>query len=498
MKWIRKIGILLFAVLLWTACNPDVNRHNALGVVSKADSLWHAGQMYGVDAGDSVTLAQAYETLSSFNSPLLSIFNSQLSTDYAHACYHYGKLLRTKDNPVEAMQAFINATHSGTDDYHILGRVYSNIGDMCHLAGDYDLSYDMFEKSANSFLQNGDTLLYYYDLANMAFELAEGRKKETSYAILDSIEGGCFDKELLVKLLEIRAVACEKVQEYDSAIFYASLSCLNGNHEPTGLLVKAQSYSYLGIKDSAVSYAKAVLETSNNPYDRNNALYIITNDDESKDKTAIREVAADRSDAQKVIELEKATLSQAILLLNQDLNRRPNLWWLISIIATLVAVGFGGSIYVHRKRKKQELLTQKLDVLKKATSSIQEKHDYLAERYLKNHKQIEEEINNKCTILRDSNTIKKTLAWKNYNRMCTLVDKQFFLLASKLRRKHDLNETEVRICVLTLLDCSYDQMAELLFRSTTSIGTLKTRVAKKLGTSTKHLRQYLIDNVCVN
>ena len=100
-------------------------------------------------------------------------------------------------------------------------------------------------------------------------------------------------------------------------------------------------------------------------------------------------------------------------------------------------------------------------------------------------------------MLQGNEKIKNTLAWKNYDKMCTIVDKKFYLLASKLRSKQCLNETEVRLCILTLLNCGYDQMAELLYHSTTSIGTLKMRVAKKLGTTSKQLRQYLIENECI-
>ena len=100
-------------------------------------------------------------------------------------------------------------------------------------------------------------------------------------------------------------------------------------------------------------------------------------------------------------------------------------------------------------------------------------------------------------MLCSNEKIKNALAWKNYNKMCALVDTQFYLLATKLRSKECLSETEIRLCVLTLLNCGYDQMAELLYHSTTSIGTLKLRVAKKLGTTSKQLRQYLIDNECI-
>ena len=168
------------------ACSPREVR-TAQAVVRTAASLWQEGKMYD----DSLSLAQAYETLSSFNNPLFSTLNAHFSTDYAHACYHYGRLLRQKDDPVTAMQVFINATHSRTRDYHILGRIYSNMGDLCHLANEFQLAYDMYERSADSYLHNGDTLLYYFDLNNMAFELAEEGKKEETLALLDSITNCC-------------------------------------------------------------------------------------------------------------------------------------------------------------------------------------------------------------------------------------------------------------------------------------------------------------------
>ena len=82
------------------------------------------------------------------------------------------------------MQAFIAATHSGTKDYHILGRVYNNMGDICHLASEFQLSYAMFEQSANMYLKNGDSLLYYYCLNDMAFELAEQGKEDNVLSLL--------------------------------------------------------------------------------------------------------------------------------------------------------------------------------------------------------------------------------------------------------------------------------------------------------------------------
>ena len=130
-----KILLLASSAVFLGSCSSRAI-HEAEAVVAQADSLWQAGLMYGIDAGDSLTLAQAYKTLkehSAFSRQLSEVCPfvpcTSLLRTYSHACYHYGKLLRAKDNPAEAMQRFINATHSRTRDYHILGRVYSNMGE---------------------------------------------------------------------------------------------------------------------------------------------------------------------------------------------------------------------------------------------------------------------------------------------------------------------------------------------------------------------------------
>ena len=496
---IVKYGIatmLLGFVALLSSCASS-NVREAQKVVAQADSLWHEGKMYGVDMGDSATLAQAYETLSSFNSPLLSILNARLTTDFAHAGYHYGKLLRAKENPVEAMQVFIETTHSRTDDYHILGRVYSNMGSICHLAGEYPLSYDMYEKSANLFLKNGDTLLYYYGLNNMAFEKSMQSDKRATITLLNAIEQQKEDDYLQQIVLETYAELYLRCKQYDSAIYYANTLCLCENPEPTALLIKAQAYSYLSYKDSATHYAEQVLHVSQLPANRNNALQVLISNNAGEDIKSVQKMSAERADVQKILKIRQGKVAQAVQLLQQDITRKPNLLWLYSLLTTLIFVAAGIIIYVLKKRKRQALLVQKLELLQQATSSIQIKNEKLTECYIQNHKQIVEDINKKCSMLHDTDKIKKTLAWKDYNKMCIIVDKQFYLLASKLRSKQFLNETEIRICVLTLLDCGYEQMAELLYRSSTSIGTLKMRVAKKFGTSSKQLRQYLIENECI-
>ncbi len=477
------------------ACVPH-GVDEACCVVAEADSLWQAGLQYGIDEGDSATLAQAYKTLEAIPLPFREGLG--LGSPYAHACYHYGRLLRRADDPVAAMQVFISGTHSSTDDHHILGRIYSNMGDLCHMAKDFQQSYDMYELSANYFMQNGDTLLYYYGLNNMAFELAEQGKKDESLQILDDIESSTKESNIINIILETKSEAYFQNQQYDSAIFYSNQAIAHCTESTIPLLIIAQSYSFLEKKDSATHYASMVVSRTSSLFDLNNALYILTQDDATKDINGVKQVSADRSDVQKLIEIQQGNLSQAVQLLDQDLHRKPDWRWLYSILVTLAIGGASIYTYIYHKRRQHALLSQKVEDLTIQNKEAETQHEKIIHDLEKHKRTIADEIEKNCKLIVNAESFPNNIHWHKYNKMCSIVDKQFYLLASKLHTKYKLNETETRLCILTLLDCKYDLIADLLYRSNSSIGTLKIRAAKKLGTTAKDLRMYLIENECVS
>ena len=393
------------------------------------------------------------------------------------------------------MQAFINATHSRTRDYHILGRVYRNLGSICHLAGDFPLSYDMYERSANCFLADNDSLSYYFLLNDMAFEKAMLADKESCIGLLHNIEQHCIDRGVICKTLETKAELYLKCKQYDSVLYYASILCKELPNYSAGFLLQAQAYSYLAIQDSAIYYAERVLDNSPTLEEMNNALYILTNDDESKDKAAIRQTAADRSDTQKLIELRQMKISQAAQLLQQDLTRKPDWRWLYAVIATVLIIGAAIVIYVYRKHKKHDLLAQKISDLTLKSNAVQANHEKLVNRYESQHQRRMEETLHRCALLRNCPQIAVELKWSDFDAACSIIDSHFYLLASKLRQKAVLNETEIRLCILVLIGLNRIQIANTMPYALNSIGKLKDQTAKKLGTSGKNLRDFLIKMV---
>ena len=456
--------VLTLAALLLSGCKSRAVEE-AREVIAVADSLRAKGQGYT----DSVAIAEAYNKLEKWQ--------YLYPTDYVHACYHYGRLLRNNDDPVSAMEVFINGTHSRTKDYHILGRIYSNMGSISHLAGEYQLAYDMYSRSADLFLQSGDTLLYYYLLNDMAVECAVQGEKEETMNMVRLIRMKDDESSMIVTTCLPLAEVYFKNRQYDSVICYTHEILKNDSNNVTALLITAQSYSFLHVGDSAVHYAKKVLANTTELNNINNALYILTNDDASKDKDAIKETAAARSDIQKLIEIRQGKLSQATQLLQQDLNKPLNLIWLYSIFGTCVLIGCALWVYIICKKKRQQLLSQQVENLEyQAKTSIESMRTRIEEA---------------CITFAHSSNIEKDLSWKDYDAMTSKVNHHFFMLATKLQNK-GLTEKEIRLCVLTLLNFGYDEMANLLYYSPNGVGKFKMRTAKKIGATAKNLRDFLI------
>ena len=457
--------------------------HEARAIVAEADSLRAEGMM----CSDSIGLAEAYETLGKWQ--------WCYADEYAHACYHYGRLLRDKDNPVTAMQCFINATHSRTHDYHILGRVYSNMGTLCHLAEEYPLSYDMYERCSEMFLRNGDSLLYYYGLNNMAFELAEQGRKEDALSLLAKIQTACTNGGVIIKILETKAEIYIKAGQPDSAACCIKELNLLGYKDPAGMLIMAQSFSRMGIRDSAILYANCVLSDTNSSFqNRFNALYLLSHNDTTLNQDEIRVIASEREDI-RYYEYEplKEQLVNAVQLLMYDLHHKPDLRWLYVMIATICVIGLSIFVYIYRKRKQHQLLTQQIGDLENTASTIQQKHNELTELYITNQQRIKDDILNKCELLRHNKDFTTHYAWNDFERMNSAIDQQFYMLALKLRRKEVLNETELRLCVLVLVGFSRVEIAEMLPYALNSVGKLKDHTAKLLGTTGKNLRDFLLN-----
>ena len=496
----RNIVCLLIGLMAGLCGCSSRTFDEAQAVVAQADSLWHIGQIYGIDEGDSATLAQAYETLkkqSAASRQLSEVFpfvpcTSSLCT-YAHACYHYGRLLRQKDDPVSAMQVFINATHSHTRDYHILGRVYSNMGSICHLANEFPLSYDMYERSADCFLKNGDTLLYYYGLNNMTFELALQKDTINVKILLDKIRLYP-DSALRIKTWETEAVLYQTVNNYEVVVELIDSLQAYGYTNAVCYMMKARAFNYLCQYDSALWYAQEVVSLAPDDNAAIAAYYILSHDDQTLDTDSILNLTSARADVQKAWAYSQSKFAQAVQLLEQDLTREPDWKWLIFIVATIFVISLCLLLYIFRKRRQHKLLSQQVNDLATANAAVKQRHEQLVQDYTIYKQSIVEQIEQNCIILLQADDFPRNIHWKDYNAMCEIINDDFGQLTTKLQTIYHLSEREIRLCVLVLLGISNsEQLAEILHYGSSGIRNFKNRTAKKLGTNSIKLRKILLN-----
>ena len=429
--------------------------HEACNIVTTADSLRAAGQAYA----DSAHLAKAYTTLGRWR--------WFYPDEYAHSCYYYGRLLREKENPVAAMKCFINATHSRTHDYGLLGRVYSNMGGMCRQAEEYELAYTTLQSSAHNFLKAQDSTSYHHILNAIAFVKGVSGDQDCADSLISIIESECKNNGVLIKVKETKAECYLRNHQYDSAIVYAT-DFYRQSGEIAGIMMTAQAYSLLGQKDSALYYAQFIMDNSTYSGDKYNALYILSHDDSTLCSDDILRLTSDREDVRlQDYEPWKEQLMIAAELLRQDLKRRYNWWSICALIISILLIGAIVRYVVHKRRMKQ-----------KVTQIVTDQIDSVAQS-------IKQHI--------DVNDIDRTLHWKSYPLMKSDADLYMGGIARKLEAQK-LNETEVRFCILTLLDFSQKQIADTIFYSYPSgIKTLKKRISVKLGTDPQKLKKHLLN-----
>lgn len=387
--------------------------------------------------------------------------------EQAKALYEQGKTLREQGEPAQAMQVFLRAARSGTQDEALLGRVYSNIANLCRQADDHEAAFRIYTVSADHFMASGDTLAYAYALNNIAWEQAVMGHKDSALMFIDSAVQTYPSPPLTEKIIETRAAACFFAQEYDSVLYY-SIPPANDYL----LMLRAQAYSYLSYDDSATYYAHILLPRTTNLFYLDDLYYILTHNDTEADKEEIRRLSSARTDVQQDIERRHGKLTQAVQLMENELNRTNSPWLIIAYMcALLVSIGLSiWAIVIHRRHIKL--------------------HHALNEQ----EEQRRHEIERNIRLVLNADDMRAELCWNNYASFQRQIDKRFMGLASKLEAQR-LKEQDTRLCVLVLLGLPHKHIADILNCSPKSIGKLKDLTARKLYTTGGHLREAVMSQV---
>ena len=492
----RKIRRLSYIVLplVWaavvmscgTAKDDEPQITEACAVLRTADSL----RAQGVLIDDSIALARAVTTLGSHQ--------RRHADDYVRACYYYGRILRQHSNPIAAIRVFLDAIHTKTQNYTVKGRIYTNMGAMCHLANEPDLASEMYSLASEQFLAAQDTTAYYYALNDMAFELAEQKRKGETLAILGHIENLCTDSNVIHWLSITKAIMYLHSEQYDSALFHANMALSYFPNEHTCMLAKAQSFSLLGIKDSAVVYAGQVMDFSSSMKEKYNALFVLAYDNPDISYDEMCELTQLRADIGALLENQSTSMTSAIIQIKQDKDNRHRfpvlvLWVFVAFIALLTLFAIMRRHIIRKNIVTYNLLKRQNKIIAKTNNVLSEQNEQLKQQQILHNKAQIKQLEKNCELMRLSDNILKDMDWYDYDRFCETANRNFFMIANKLKAKNVLCEKEIRLCILVMIGCfDSKQIASLICYAESGIRNYKQHIAKKLGTTSKNLRTYLL------
>lgn len=373
----------------------------------------------------------------------------------AETRYAQGRQFLEAGEPVKAMRAFIAATQVPSEEFVFKGRSYSNMATMCRKGERHDLAYALYDKSLEQFTLADDSLRQAFALNNMAWEKAVLSDKKSALELIDSALLLSLDSVLLTKVLESRAAAHLYASEYDSVLL-----CTADRSAPSVYInmVRAQAFAFLAENDSAVVYARSVLQQTNNPRYLDDVYYILTQCDSTVVIDDLRQLSSLRTDVQRALERNQPEWIEAMLIAQQSLKPRNQnaRYFTLGLIALLLCFGVSWGIVLLLRRRSR-------------ANSIEQQ----------------------CLELSKAPDIKTELFWNDYPLFRNACNARFSGIVDKLEQR-GLSEREIRIAVLVLIGFSYAEMAEILFRAENGIGKDKYTIAKRLGISAKELRETLL------
>lgn len=476
--------VLVVIATLFVACSPQ-RRQQAEMTVRTADSLRAAGQYYN----DSAALAEAVSTLRP-----VRLFHPN---SYAHACYHYGRMLIDANSPVIAMEQLLRAEQYAGTDYILRGRILTNIAYICQLEERWAIAYNIYQQAGNSFLKGNDTEAYSISLYSMAMMSAYAKSYESTFVLIDSICSNSRDSKIRIDAFVPAMQFYLRTHQYELAIQYADSLLKHNSHQSISWLTKAQAYHFLNQQDSACWYAEKVVAVDSILLNLCNAYYILANDDVNADKELIKQRASTRADIQREMQHRQAELTQAVdyYLQQQQISKRRKIALFIGFFVLLGLLSAVLVLYSRRKKHKKDIISlhKKNRTLQLSNQDLQQTNMHLQSEQAEQYRQILSDIESTCQTLLANPNWMKVMQWDDYKSLCRNINVRFYRLEERLQAINSMKEQEVRLCVLVLMNLSHKEIAGILHCSHTSIGRFKENTAQKLGVHGGELRMRLLE-----
>lgn len=476
---ICSILLVAFLVISNTSCTPW---REAKEVIAEADRLLE----YGEIIEDTALLAA---TINTFNGPLGYVF---ARNDLSKAYYHMARNFYHAHDYATAADYYILCDRLKPSDPMYKGRVNSCMGFLCKQDSCFAEALEFYERANEAFVN--DERRYANGLVSIAEQYVCLKEYAKADSVLQLAGQYNIDSAYYARMVDVQALASYNQQDYDSALMYL----MKIEHYPRYMGARCYSYHlivqclyYMDQIDVSIPYAEYIIEHSHQAGFKSNAYYVLINHAEKCGN--ISEVAKYsylREDADRRLRYVTESYAEATIRL-KDYIRHPHPSLYLWIGAGFVILMGGVGVWIYRRKSKQvaaekqqmeaELRTWKENILQKLD---RDKEDIMNEKRMI--------IRNIIMEYADEFAIGKSV-WNKDEDVFRLADSCFGFVIHRLKHKYNLRNSELKICLVVLLDFPTKDCAKMTSYTEKGYPTIKRRLAERLGTSSGEMHDFLID-----
>lgn len=482
---LKHICNIVLVALLVMSCTSCARWREAKGVIVEADSLL----VEGVIMRDTAALGGVIRTLDH------PVVRWVVKEELAEAYYLMGRNLDDYyHNFAEAAEYYIAADRLKTNDLVLRGRINSCMGFLCKQDSCFAEALEFYERANIAFEKTGDKRR----VANGLVSIAEQYVNLKDYAKADSVLqlAGQYniDSAYYADIMDIKALALYNQQKYDSALVYL----MNVEHYPRNMGTRCYNYHliiqclyYMDHIDLATPYAEYIIANSHQAGLKSNAYYVLINYAEKCGNISkVAKYSYLREDTDRRLRYVTESYAEATIRLKDYIRHpHPSLYLWIGVGCIILMGGVG--VWIYRRKSKQvaaekqqmeaELRTWKENILQKLD---RDKEDIMNEKRMI--------IRNIIMEYADEFAIGKSV-WDKDKDVFRLADSCFGFVIHRLKHKYNLRNSELKICLVVLLDFPTKDCAKMTSYTEKGYPTIKRRLAERLGTSSGEMRDFLID-----
>jgi tetratricopeptide (TPR) repeat protein len=473
----QRVLILIVSVVLLLCFSSCSSWHEAERVIAMADSI---DQTEHVIYSDTAVLGKTIRTL---DNPFGRLFKSNT---LGKAYYYMGRNYSLSNQIADAANCYIEADRLQIDDPIFRGRVNSNMAYICAQNNNDSLALIFYERASNDFKESGNEWRYSQTL----LDRSESNILLHNYLVADSLlqiaQSYQFDSAYQARYYETCGLYFYEQQQYDSALvyFHKGLNYWQSEEEKCFSYLKIMQSYWGNISiDSTMHYAHKLILISNNPNYISNAYYCLMQVAKNKnDVELLSQYSHARTDAQKLLRDNTNQYAAAIPKLIEYLQNPHPLRWVWIMLATIlllcIILFVGAVVYRHRNH----IASEQIDKL----STYVENQEALLSQELY-YRQFGEKLSN---IVDRYHAPHKR--WKEYKTLKRDLSPWLHTWMCKLDTL-PLSEREKIFCTISLVYSHMTdiEIAEYLCYDKHGIRVFKQRIAKKIGTTSADLLDFL-------